>query len=194
MSDSGTAGRLDPRRQRKRPHVALPPEALGDHERLRDRRPLARLQVASVPRDRVVWSWARSFFRSLYQVLAPLVESLPLPPARRGRRNVRAAVDPAIRLGGNGGKDGHQRGRPFRHLKSRARTHPFPSLLLRSGGRWRHRASRDARLSAGYGAGWGVARCFDPSRIARPSSRTWNDPYLLSAPHPPLRCPADRWV
>ena len=30
-------------------------------------------------------------------------------------------------------------------------------------GRWRHRASKDARLSTGYGAGWGVARCFDQS-------------------------------
>jgi len=33
-------------------------------------------------------------------------------------------------------------------------------------------------------AGWGVARCFKPSRIARPSARTCNVPYLLSAPHP----------
>ena len=51
-------------------------------------------------------------------------------------------------------------------------------------GRWRHRASKDARLSTGYGAGWGVARRCDASRIARPSPRTFVGPYLLSAPHP----------
>ena len=33
-------------------------------------------------------------------------------------------------------------------------------------------------------AGWGVARCFGASRIARPSPRTFVGPYLLSAPHP----------
>jgi hypothetical protein len=35
-------------------------------------------------------------------------------------------------------------------------------------------------------AEWGVARCFDPSRIARSSPRTFKHPDLLSAPHPPL--------
>ena len=51
-------------------------------------------------------------------------------------------------------------------------------------GRWRHRASKDARLSTGYGAGWGVARWFDPSRIARTSPRTCGPSALLSTPHP----------
>ena len=43
-------------------------------------------------------------------------------------------------------------------------------------------------------AGWGVARCFDASRIARPSLRTYIDPDLLSTPHPALRAtfPASR--
>ena len=38
-------------------------------------------------------------------------------------------------------------------------------------------------------AGWGMARCFGPSRIARTLLRPCIDPYLLSAPHPALRAP-----
>src|SRR5271157_1029550 len=48
--------------------------------------------------------------------------------------------------------------------------------------------------NAARSAGWGMARCLNPSRIARPSPRTCIRPYLLSASHPALRCPADRWV
>ena len=35
-------------------------------------------------------------------------------------------------------------------------------------------------------AGWGMARCFDPSRIAQAPPRTRIEPYLLSTPHPAL--------
>ncbi len=51
-------------------------------------------------------------------------------------------------------------------------------------GRWRHRASKDARLSTGYGAGWGVARCYDARRLARTLPRTCGPSALLSTPHP----------
>ena len=65
----------------------------------------------------------------------------------------------------------------FTHLKLRVRI-PSPALL-----------GKVARS-----AGWGMARCIDPSRIARTSARTCNDPYLLSTPHPALRAafPASR--
>jgi hypothetical protein len=55
---------------------------------------------------------------------------------------------------------------------------PFPSLL-----------GKVARS-----AGWGVARFFDRGRIAQPSPQTFDEPYLLSAPHPALRAtfPASR--
>ena len=33
-------------------------------------------------------------------------------------------------------------------------------------------------------AGWGVARCFEPGRLARPYERAFDDAYLLSIPHP----------
>ena len=71
---------------------------------------------------------------------------------------------------------------PVSQPKGAVRT-PSPACW----GRWRHRASKDARLSTGCGAGWGMARCFGLSRIARPSPQTCIDSYLLSAPHPPLR-------
>jgi hypothetical protein len=40
--------------------------------------------------------------------------------------------------------------------------------------------------------GWGMARCFDAGRTARPSLRTCVDPDLLSTPHPALRATASR--
>ena len=67
-------------------------------------------------------------------------------------------------------------------------------LLQLCWGRWRDRAAKDARLSTGYGAGWGVGRAATLDRIARASTRTFNEPSLLSAPHPALRAtfPASR--
>src|SRR5208282_3863342 len=56
------------------------------------------------------------------------------------------------------------------HIPNR-RAHPFPSLL-----------GKVARR-----AGWGMARFFKPSRLARPSARTNVGAYLVSTPHPPLR-------
>src|SRR5208337_830457 len=73
-----------------------------------------------------------------------------------------------------------QQGNDSIHTSQIAARTPSPACW----GRWRHRASKDARLSTPYGAGWGVARCFGPSRIARPSPRTFVGPYLLSTPHP----------
>src|SRR5271167_2771857 len=54
---------------------------------------------------------------------------------------------------------------------SNRRANPVPSLL-----------GKVARS-----AGWGVANCFGPRRIARPPRQTFIDPYLLSALHPPPR-------
>jgi hypothetical protein len=53
------------------------------------------------------------------------------------------------------------------HIPNRG-AHPFPSLL-----------GKVARS-----AGWGVGRCFEPSRTARTSHRTYIDPVLHPAPHP----------
>ena len=66
----------------------------------------------------------------------------------------------------------------FTHLRS-----PRGSLpqLAGEGG---VRASKDARLSTGYGAGWGVARCIDARRLARTLPRTCGPSALLSTPHP----------
>ena len=60
------------------------------------------------------------------------------------------------------------------HTSQVAGAHPFSNPRA-----WTRGVARSA--------GWGVARCFDPSRIARPSPQTFNEPYLLSAPHPALR-------
>ena len=67
------------------------------------------------------------------------------------------------------------------------------SVLLDRTGRHAHVPNRRALpfpSSLGNGArraGWGVARFFKPSRIARPSARTEFGADLLSTPHPPLR-------
>ena len=47
--------------------------------------------------------------------------------------------------------------------QSGART-PFPAALGKLAPQG---VRKDARLPTGYGAGWGVARCLDASRIAR---------------------------
>ena len=64
----------------------------------------------------------------------------------------------------------------FTHLQNQALS--FPSLL-----------GKVARS-----AGWGMARCLNPSRIARPLPRTCVEISLLSTPHPALRAtfPASR--
>ncbi len=72
------------------------------------------------------------------------------------------------------------RGPQCSHISDR-RADPSPACW----GRWRHRASKDPRLSTGYGAGWGVARCYDARRLARTSPRTCGPSALLSTPHPP---------
>ena len=76
----------------------------------------------------------------------------------------------------------------FRIVEGRA--HPFPSLL----GKVAPQGVERRPSSTGYGAGWGVARCFAASRIARPAPEAFSEPVLLSAPHPALRAtfPASR--
>jgi len=59
---------------------------------------------------------------------------------------------------------------PRIHMLNR-RSNPFPSSLAK----------------VARSAGLGVASCYAPRRIARPSRQTCFDPHLLSAPHPPLR-------
>jgi hypothetical protein len=56
----------------------------------------------------------------------------------------------------------------FTHLKSQGTPSPPPGL--------------DPGVARS--AGWGMARCFDPSRIARTSPRTYIGADLLSTPHP----------
>src|SRR5947209_7648708 len=52
-----------------------------------------------------------------------------------------------------------------------SKAHPFPSLLRK----------------VERGAGWATVRCFDARCTGRPSRQTFDEPFLLSTPHPPLR-------
>src|SRR5208337_4869746 len=63
---------------------------------------------------------------------------------------------------------------PYSHISNRP-ADPFPSLLGKV-------APQGVERRPSFG--WGVARCFGPSRIAPPPPRTFVGPYLLSAPHP----------
>src|SRR5271166_6155702 len=85
----------------------------------------------------------------------------------------------ATRAGCEGALNPRRRGCSV-HTSQIAARIPSPACW----GRWRRRASKDARLSTGYGAGWGVARCYDARRLARTLPRTCGPSALLSTPHP----------
>ena len=86
-------------------------------------------------------------------------------PARRHRR--RARLGPQGRVGPSSPAGAALRDA---HITLRGARTPSPALCW---GRW-----------LAEPAGWGVARCCEAGRLARPRERTFDDAFLLSTPHP----------
>ena len=73
---------------------------------------------------------------------------------RKWPRTVRVRRDPPPRSSPTRGEEAALRASGMAAASCGRCVHPVELCW----GRWRHRAAKDARLSTGYGAGWGVAR------------------------------------